>query len=46
MNVQPQESSGFFKNVFQPVEFMNILTAVDFADERCSSKSNNLFSKI
>ena len=35
MNVQSQESSGFFFNVFQPVEVMNILTAVDFVDECC-----------
>ena len=46
VNVQSQESSGFFLNVFQPVEFMNIFTAVDFADECCSSKNNNLLSKI
>ena len=36
----------FFLNVFQPVEFMNIFTAVDFADECCSSKNNNLLSEI
>ena len=35
VNVQSRESSGFFKNVFQPNEVMNILTAVDFADECC-----------
>ena len=33
MNVQSRESFGFFLNVFQPVEVMNILTTVDFADE-------------